>query len=286
METGKTEFNTGDLVIAGDVPFADWADGQKVVILEKHEYNKEGELDHPWRYVADFKKPSGDLERLNFYKATDPKDVFPPAAINTPVPDFSEYITRNEDGSGKILLSLNPASIANDVSDALVYTAGHQGNVIERWLNHYRPKTVGKLVMGYLEAEKHNAMYKTRMDQLHVFFAEMNQTVNQYADQNDLCSEYERAIDTINETINRVIPWCSYEFTGRTTEYEVTVSRSRTIIEQITLTVERTHQEDSYDFDSKVIEEAQASWDSEWEATDESYSTGDYEVIDSEKKVN
>ena len=144
------------------------------------------------------------------------------------------------------------------------------------------PKTVGELQYHYISAVHARV---TAMDQLDFLIAglqEINAEMNNYAEHNNLCAEYEEKLGIFNDMIAKTGYTGWFRFEGRERTYEVLVERQRTITERqwITVTVPGTGtsdymQEAAYEQAISIAEDLD---DDDWDEQD-SYADN-YEVID------
>lgn len=147
------------------------------------------------------------------------------------------------------------------------------------------PKTVGALQYSYVTAVHARTGFLQQLDTLIAGLQEINAEMNNYAEHNNLCSEYEEKLGIFNEMLRKAGYTGWFQFEGRERTYDVLVERTRTITErtwiQVTLTGSgnaNDHQEAAYE---RACSEAEEVDDSVWEETDTFYDN--YEVIECEE---
>lgn len=143
------------------------------------------------------------------------------------------------------------------------------------------PRTVGELIYQFLQLKAHAATYMNDLNALHAGLGKINEWLNEYAEEENMCSAYEAKLDAWNTMLREEGYHGWFEFEGRTQDIVVTVQRTRTIIETATVGVSMTRDDREAAYEEAV--DAAADLDlSDWTEVDDCYSTDDYQAIDYE----
>lgn len=140
------------------------------------------------------------------------------------------------------------------------------------------PKTVGELWYKYLGMANAYASNQASREGLERALERINQEMNEYADDNNFCESYEKALSSFNTALQAEGYKGYFTFTGRKTEKEVTVRRYRTVLEEVTFTMELGHNEEPEWADAVDI----AADCDDWNVIDEEYDTDNYEITNIE----
>jgi len=101
-------------------------------------------------------------------------------------------------------------------------------------------------------------------------FDKINTALSDEAENRDWCEEYESFVSNLNTRLS------AFQFDMPTIEYEVTVQRTRTVYEQVTVIIEGKRGSSEDDLHESAYEEAGNSYD--WHEVDDDVS--DFEVMD------
>lgn len=154
-----------------------------------------------------------------------------------------------------------------------------QGDLFVEKIINNRPSTIGELAYRYMETLQKLAISERLLTTLQTGLAKVNDLMNEYAENEDMCGDYERFLGKFNQAIADAGYRGNFEFIGRVQEKMFTVERHRTVVEQITVTLEVTRgQEDSAE--ETAVEIAGDCSVEDWTVTDEEYSDEFYNVID------
>lgn len=140
------------------------------------------------------------------------------------------------------------------------------------------PKTVGELWRRYLTTASAYASNHSSYEALERALERINREMNEYAEDNNFCIEYETTLGQFNKILVDEGYKGYFTFTGRKTEKEVTVRRYRTVLEEVTFTMELGHDEEPEWADAVDI----ATDCDDWNVIDEEYDTTDYEITNVE----
>ena len=134
--------------------------------------------------------------------------------------------------------------------------------------------TVGQLIYDHYKLVHKYAQGQRALESLVKGLQRINEMMNDYAEANNLCEEYE---ETLNE-FNNVLSVAGYNgwftFDGRQEDIAITIERERTIREQAVIYTSRRKGEDIDWYD--IQDEA---FDANWETTDEEVSVEEAEII-------
>lgn len=136
------------------------------------------------------------------------------------------------------------------------------------------PTTVGHLIYDHYRLIKTYADSQRSLDSLIKGLQRINELMNEYAETNNLCSEYEETLEEFNNvlSVNGYSGW--FVFEGRQEEVAVTIERERTIREQavIHMSVRKGQEVDWYD----IQDEADYA---DWDTIEDEASVGDVEIV-------
>lgn len=166
--------------------------------------------------------------------------------------------------------------LENRVGRSLTFGNTAQREAAQAIINN-PPKTVGELWHDYLRLVAANANATKNLAALESGLHQVNNYMNNYADDNNLCGEYEDALYTFTRFLTDAGYTGWFEFTGRVEQVTVTVERTRTVREYMTVNMERNKGSEDVDFALEIAETSEAY---EWTISDEEYDTSDYEVTD------
>lgn len=137
------------------------------------------------------------------------------------------------------------------------------------------PKTVGHMIYNYYGLIKQYADSQSSLENLIKGLRRINELMNEYAETNNLCSEYEETLEEFNNVlcVAGYNGWFTFE--GREEDVAITVERERTIREQAVIYTKRRKGNDIdwYDIQDEVF-------DADWETTDDEVSVDDADIID------
>lgn len=206
---------------------------------------------------------------------TTPEPIKTPYAINT---DRVRVPEIEENDQGVLTVYYEPLQpLENRSGNALMFRSTAQREAAQRIINN-PPKTLGELWYDYLNLVAANATTAKNLTALEAGLSKVNTFLNEYAENENWCSEYEDKLSDMNSLIvsEGYTGW--FVFEGRTEEVNVTVERRRTIVEQTVVTMDRPK---GSEVDYETATDLAADYDeSLWEVTDECYDTDYYEVID------
>ena len=143
------------------------------------------------------------------------------------------------------------------------------------------PNTVGELIYKFLESKASAVNLYKNLTALHDGLAKINEWLNGYAEDNNMCQEYEGTLSRWNEMLRSAGYRDYFEFEGRREDIMVTVQRRRTIIEttSVCVSMARNDRDGAYE---DALEMAGDIDIADWTEVDDCYSTDDYEAIDHE----
>ena len=137
------------------------------------------------------------------------------------------------------------------------------------------PTTIGGLIYEYYSLIKVYSGTQTTLENLIKGLQRINELMNEYAETNNLCSEYEETLEEFNNVlcVAGYNGWFTFE--GREEDVAITVERERTIREQAVIYTKRRKGNDIdwYDIQDEVF-------DADWETTDDEVSVDDADIID------
>lgn len=198
-----------------------------------------------------------------------------PYALNTDRVRMPEI---KENDRGMLSVDFEPLQpLENRLGKSLTFGSTAQREAIQKIIND-PPSTLGELWYDYLYLVAAQANSLKNLNALERGLGKVNTYLNEYADDNNYCSDYEAKLSDLNSLIvsEGYTGW--FVFEGRTEEVNVTVERRRTIVETTVVTMERARgAEVDYDTATDLASECD---ESDWEVTDECYDTDYYEVID------
>lgn len=201
-------------------------------------------------------------------------------------PNYSPYATYSdrvrmpeikENEAGVLTVEFDQLEpLENRVGIRLTFGNTTQREAAQAIINN-PPKTVGQLWHDYIRLVATHANTAKNLAGLENGLSEVNNYMNNYADDNNLCGDYEDALYKFTRflTDNGYTGW--FDFTGRMEQVTVTVERTRTVREYMTVNMERTKGDENVDFALEIAETSEAY---EWTISDEEYDTSDYEVTD------
>lgn len=142
-----------------------------------------------------------------------------------------------------------------------------------------QPNTVGALMYSWITAVNNYAAKEASLNSLLAGLQEINAQMNEYAEHNNLCSEYEEKLGIFNEMLRTAGYNGWFQFEGRERTYDVLVERTRTVTERMwtQVTVRGTSHRDEAIYEEAVSQVEDTDGD-EWEESD-SY-CDNYEMID------
>ena len=198
-----------------------------------------------------------------------------PYAINTDRVRLPEI---KENASGNLAVDFEPLQpLENRLGKTLTFGNTAQREAIQKIIND-PPSTLGELWYDYLYLVAAQANSLKNLNALERGLGKVNTYLNEYADDQNYCSDYEAKLSDLNSLIvsEGYTGW--FVFEGRTEEVNVTVERRRTVMETTVVTMERARgAEVDYDTATDLASDYDESL---WEVTDECYDTDYYEVID------
>lgn len=143
------------------------------------------------------------------------------------------------------------------------------------------PKTVGELLYQFLELKAHATVTLSDLSALHKGLGKINDWLNEYAEEQNMCDSYESTLDKWNQTLRDQGYHGWFEFEGRKEDIMVTVQRTRTVIETASVCVSMTRNDRDGAY-QEAIEAADNLGLDDWTEVDDCYSTDDYQAIDYE----
>lgn len=204
-----------------------------------------------------------------------------PNAINTPYALHTDRLRLpeiKENESGTLAVDFEPIQpLEHRLGKSLIFGSTAQREAAQRVIND-PPKTVGELWYDYLMLVAANATANKNLTALERGLGKVNAFLNEYAENENWCSEYEDKLSDMNTLITSEGYTGWFAFEGRTEEVDVIVERRRTVVETVTVRMEKPK---GSDVNYETATDAAADYDdSDWEVTDECYDTDFYEVID------
>ena len=142
------------------------------------------------------------------------------------------------------------------------------------------PKTVGELWMRYLHLLSDYSRASKQLSALESGLSTIAEKMNEYADQQDWCDDYEYHLNEFNGALSNAgyNGWFSFE--GRKVQMRVRVERERTVKEHTWVEVEVSKGEEvDYHYATEIAGEMD---NDEWYIDDDHYNDSDYEITDSE----
>lgn len=142
-----------------------------------------------------------------------------------------------------------------------------------------QPKTVGALMYSWITAVNNYAAKEASLNSLLAGLQEINAQMNEYAETNNLCSEYEEKLGIFNDMLRTAGYNGWFQFEGRERTYDVLVERDRTVTERIwtTVTVTGTSIDDS-EIADMAISQVEDMDDDAWEESE--WHASNYEMIE------
>ena len=198
-----------------------------------------------------------------------------PYAINTDRVRLPEI---KENASGNLAVDFEPLQpLENRLGKTLTFGNTAQREAIQKIIND-PPSTLGELWYDYLYLVAAQANSLKNLNALERGLGKVNTYLNEYADDQNYCSDYEAKLSDLNSLIvsEGYTGW--FVFEGRTEEVNVTVERRRTVMETTVVTMERARGTE-VDYET-AVDLASGVDDSDWEVTDECYDTDYYEILD------
>lgn len=214
---------------------------------------------------------------MNDTITTETPNTYSPYATNTDRLRLPE-IKENESGTLAVdFEQLQP--LEHRLGKSLTFGNTAQREAAQRIIND-PPKTVGELWYDYLMLVAAQANSLKNLTALERGLSKVNAFLNEHAENENWCSEYEDKLSDMNSLIvaDGYTGWFIFE--GRTEEVDVMVERRRTVVETVTVRMEKPKGAD-VDYETAVDEAAEYD-DSLWEVTDECYDTDYYEVVNVE----
>lgn len=142
------------------------------------------------------------------------------------------------------------------------------------------PKTVGDLWARYLKLVSTNAHYMKQLAALENGMSIIAAKMNDYADEQDWCDDYEYNLNKFNEALNDAGYSGWFAFTARQVQMRVRVERTRQVKEHVWIDMEVARGDEiDYYYATEVANEIDVD---SWEIDDDHYDDSDYEVTDSE----
>ena len=206
---------------------------------------------------------------------TTPEPIKTPYAINTDRVRTPE-IKENETGTLSVdFEQLQP--LEHRLGKSLTFGNTAQREAAQRIIND-PPKTLGELWYDYLMLVAANANAAKNLAALERGLSKVNTFLNEYADNENWCSEYEDKLSDMSSLLvgEGYTGWFTFE--GRAEEVQVTIERRRTVLETVTVTMEKPKGSD-LDY-SDAVELAEGYDDEMWDVQDDCYDTDSYEVSD------
>jgi len=206
-----------------------------------------------------------------------PEPIKTPYAINT---DRVRTPEIKENETGTLSVDFEPLQpLEHRLGKSLTFGSTAQREAAQKIIND-PPKTLGELWYDYLMLVAANANTAKNLAALERGLGKVNYYINEYADDENWCSEYEQKLFDMTRLLvdEGYTGW--FEFTGRVEEVQVTIERRRTVLETVTVNMEKPKGSD-LDY-SDAVDQASEYDDSDWEVTDECYDTDYYEVINVE----
>lgn len=204
-----------------------------------------------------------------------------PNAINTPYALHTDRLRLpeiKENESGTLAVDFEPLQpLEHRLGKSLTFGSTAQREAAQRIIND-PPKTVGELWYDYLMLVAANANTAKNLSALERGMGKVNYFLNEYADEENYCSGYEDKLSDLNVLITSEGYTGWFQFEGRTEEVDAIVERRRTIVETVSVRMEKPK---GSDLDYNTAVDMAADYDDcHWEVTDECYDTDFYEVID------
>lgn len=142
------------------------------------------------------------------------------------------------------------------------------------------PKTVGELWMRYLETLRDYSRTSSQLTALENGMSTIAEKMNEYADDQDWCSEYEYQLNEFNGALSNAgyTGWFSFE--GRKVQVRVRVERTREVREYIWIDMEMPKGEE-VDYHEATEIAGEMDIDA-WCVDDDHYNDSDYEITDTE----
>lgn len=203
-----------------------------------------------------------------------------PNAINTPYALHTDRLRVpeiKENESGTLAVDFEPLQpLEHRLGKSLTFGNTAQREAAQRIIND-PPKTVGELWYDYLMLVAANANTAKNLTGLERGLGRVNYFLNEYADEENYCSGYEDKLSDMNTLITSEGYTGWFQFEGRTEEVDAIVERRRTIVETVSVRMEKPKGGD-VDYDT-AVDMAADYGDSDWEVTDECYDTDYYQVV-------
>ena len=202
--------------------------------------------------------------------------------INTP---FTFYTDRVRKPEVKDLDTSSPTVYTKQFDDtysehaAIYFRTTPQVNALKAMVQT-PPKTVGELWMRYLEMLRDYSRTSSQLSALENGMTTIAAKMNEYADDQDWCNEYEYQLNEFNGALSNAgySGWFSFE--GRTQQMRVRVERVREVKEHVWIEMEVPKGDDpDYYYATELAGEMEVD---EWNIDDDHYNDGNYEVTDTE----
>lgn len=160
-----------------------------------------------------------------------------------------------------------------------VFSTPEEQQVFRAQVLNNPPATVGRLMYAWIASINNYARSNATLTALINGLQEINAEMNNYAEHNNLCSEYEEKLGIFNDMLRTAGYKGWFQFEGRERTYDVLVERDRTVTERIwtTVTVTGTSIDDS-EIADMAISQVEEMDDDAWEES-ESHASN-YEMIE------
>lgn len=205
---------------------------------------------------------------------TTPNATLTPYALNTDRVRMPEI---KENAQGSLSVDFEPLQpLEHRLGKSLTFGSTAQREAAQRIIND-PPKTVGELWYDYLMLVAAAASTAKNLTALESGLGKVNTFLNEYAENENWCPEYEDKLSDMNTLITSEGYTGWFAFEGRVEEVDVIVERRRTVVETVRVRMEKPR---GSEVDYETATDAAADYsDSEWEVTDECYDTDYYEVV-------
>ena len=229
----------------------------------------------PFWYLEQYLEPVTEVETFPVTEEPSTDETVPGQAFLTQtMPHMDRAFTLEDSGKYTVQRSaLDPSHTGGDTKLVEAWLAEGLMGKRSTAYGANLPETVGAMTWDFIRL-----MVKER--KLIPLFDALNEQMNEYADNAGLCSQYDEAVEDLNNIIRALMPELGFMFKGRSKQYRCVVSRTRTIQESMTVYVEAPPNATSSDLVDQAIDDAQFSSDSEWDVDDDNVDTTDYELIE------
>jgi hypothetical protein len=252
-----------------------FTEGQKVIIKDDQSsvYNKVGTVSSITGTTT------GDDSRVYAIMVEDQKCYYsekwleaapepPTANLTDKVPYIPQAVRKEE--SGQYTLIGKELTEARE-GTTLLLSAYEVKPFIDPDYGLLNERTVGSLLWDHIHA-------KQTINKITRAMEDVLERMHEFANSAGLCSQYDEAVDDLNSSIESYCPHWAFRFSPRERQYQVTIRREVSVIEEATIYLNAPTSADSYVISDLATEDAHMLDDSEWEERDREYQ--DMEVVD------